>query len=230
MHNPPKSTDSLSSEIDQNYRDAGFHATQTWGRNPAIILIDFAQAYYDPASPLYGGELCKQALKHANLLADAARQFAEPLFLTKVEYDHKGINGGAFYQKIPALVCFDKGNEYQDFAADLNVHASDIVIDKQYPSAFFATSLSSTLRWMQVDTLLIAGLSTSGCVRATCVDSISNGFITIIVEDAVGDRAEKPHKANLFDMSAKYADLCRTEEAITYLKSTHEKSNIGEVL
>ena len=230
MRKPSKSADPLSSELDQNYRQAGFHAGQSWGGHPAVILIDFAQAYFDPASPLYGGELCQRALDRANLLAEAARKYAVPLIHTKVEYDYNGADGGAFYQKIPALTCFDKGNEFQDFAANLNVHADDIVITKQYPSAFFATSLSSTLRWKQVDTLLIAGLSTSGCVRATCVDSISHGFITIVVEDAVGDRAEEPHKANLFDMSAKYADLCQTEEAIAFLKCTHEKSIIGDVL
>ena len=95
----------------------------------------------------------------------------------------------------------------------------DILITKQYPSAFFGTSLDATLRWLQVDTLLLTGVTTSGCVRASCIDSISFGFVTLVVSDAVGDRAQGPHDANLYDMSAKYADLLTTEEAMTYLQS-----------
>ena len=94
------------------------------------------------------------------------------------------------------------------------------MISKQYPSAFFGTSLSASLAFLKVDTLVIAGLTTSGCVRATCIDSISSGFITVIAEDACGDRAIEPHQANLFDMSAKYADLMNNHEILDYFKST----------
>ena len=98
--------------------------------------------------------------------------------------------------------------------------SDDIIITKQYPSAFFGTSLAATLQWLKIDTLLLTGVTTSGCVRATCIDAISHGFVTLVVEDAVGDRAEDPHRANLFDMSAKYADLISTNAAIDYLNST----------
>ena len=94
----------------------------------------------------------------------------------------------------------------------------EIVISKQYPSAFFGTSLASTLQDMSIDTLIITGVTTSGCIRATCVDTMSHGFIPIVVEDACGDRHEEPHAANLFDMNAKYADVVNEAEAIDYLK------------
>ena len=111
------------------------------------------------------------------------------------------------------------GRDTQRLADGLAMDASDLLISKQYPSAFFGTSLAATLRWLKVDTLLLSGVTTSGCVRATCIDSISHGFVTVVVEDAVGDRARAPHEANLYDMSAKYADLCSTDEAIRYCRS-----------
>ena len=94
---------------------------------------------------------------------------------------------------------------------------SKLVISKQYPSAFFGTSLASTLTSMGIDTLIHTGLSTSGCVRATCVDCCSYGFIPIIVRDAVGDRHSAPHEANLFDMDAKYGDVVSEAEVVAYL-------------
>jgi maleamate amidohydrolase len=93
----------------------------------------------------------------------------------------------------------------------------ELVVSKQYPSAFFGTSLASTLTANGIDTVILTGLTTSGCVRATCVDTMSHGFIPIVVSDACGDRAEAPHKANLYDMSAKYADVVGENVAIDYI-------------
>ena len=95
---------------------------------------------------------------------------------------------------------------------------SELVVSKQYPSAFFGTSLASTLTSQGIDTLIITGITTSGCVRASCIDSCSYGYRTIVVADAVGDRHDKPHEANLFDMNAKYADVVSEKNAIQYLK------------
>ncbi len=206
----------MSESLDQNYARAGYHAKQSRGSRPALILIDFAKAYFDPAAPLFGGEGCQTALDNAARLAPAARKAGIPVIFTEVKYQPGGRDGGAFYAKVPALSCFDAGAETQQLAPPLTVEADDIVITKQYPSAFFGTSLAATLQWLKVDTLLLTGVTTSGCVRASCIDSISHGFVTLVVEDAVGDRAEGPHQANLFDMSAKYADLLTTDDAIAY--------------
>ena len=143
-----------------------------------------------------------------------------PVVFTEVVYQPGGADGGAFYAKVPALACFERGRDTQRLAHGLEVGPDDLMVSKQYPSAFFGTSLAATLTHMKIDTLLLAGVTTSGCVRATCVDSVSSGFVTLVVSDAVGDRAEGPHEANLYDMSAKYADLATTDEAIRYLQST----------
>lgn len=208
--------------LSANYARAGYHAKQTWGTRPAVIMIDFAKAYFEPSSPLFGGEGCASALKHGIRLAEAARRAGIPVIFTEVKYQPGGADGGAFYAKVPALACFDAGAPTQELADGLTAGPGDTLVTKQYPSAFFGTSLAAMLRWQKIDTLLLAGVTTSGCVRATCIDSISHGFVTIVVSDAVGDRADGPHEANLFDMSAKYADLVTTDEAIATFSAIHQ--------
>jgi len=210
----------MAESLETNYARAGYHARQRRGRRPALLLIDFARAYFDPEAPLYGGAGCAAALAAALPLRDAARAAGVPVVLTQVKYAPGGADGGAFFAKVPALSCFEEGRPTAEFAPGLAPGDGDIVITKRYPSAFFGTDLASTLRWLEIDTLLLGGLTTSGCVRASCIDSISHGFITLVVEDAVGDRAEEPHRANLHDMSAKYADLVTSAEAVDYLAAT----------
>jgi maleamate amidohydrolase len=214
----------VTENLNDNYARAKYHSAQQWGQRPALLLIDFAQAYFDPDYPLYGGEGCQIALNNAARLAPAAREAGIPVIFTEVKYTPGGADGGAFYSKVPALSCFDAGTDSQRLADGLSMEADDILISKQYPSAFFGTSLDATLRWLQVDTLLLTGVTTSGCVRASCIDSISYGFVTLVVSDAVGDRAQEPHDANLYDMSAKYADLLTTDEAISYLHTCRGKA------
>jgi maleamate amidohydrolase len=111
------------------------------------------------------------------------------------------------------------GNPLGGWPDGLDPAADELVISKQYPSAFFGTSLASTLTARGVDTVLLTGLTTSGCVRATCVDALSHGFVPLVIEDACGDRHEAPHIANLFDMQAKYAEVLDADAAIDYLHS-----------
>ncbi len=206
--------------LDQNYARAGYHKRQQWGDRPALILIDFARAYFEPESPLYGAEGCASALESARRLLEVARQQGTPVVFTEVKYRTGGIDGGIFFRKAPPLSCFEVGNPLQGFAEGLDVRDGEILITKQYPSAFFATSLAATLTAMGVDTAVLTGVTTSGCVRASCVDAMSHGFITLVVEDAVGDRDARPHEANLFDMSAKYADVISEAEAAAYFEKT----------
>lgn len=207
----------MSESVEENYQKAGYHAKQQFGSNPALLLVDFAQAYFDPDAPLFGGDGCVAARDHAIRLAEAARKASVPVIFTEVKYQPGGGDGGAFYAKVPALSCFEAGRDTQRLVDGLSVEPGDLMITKQYPSAFFGTSLAATLMFNKVDTLIIGGLTTSGCVRATCIDSISSGFVTLIAHEACGDRAAGPHEANLFDMSAKYADLIGTEAAIDYM-------------
>ncbi len=126
---------------------------------------------------------------------------------TRVEYRPDGLDGGVFFRKIPALKAFCTGNPLADFPPALVPSADEPVITKQYASAFFGTSLASLLRAQGIDCVLLAGMSTSGCVRASTVDAIQHGFIPVVVSDACGDRHPAPHEANLFDLQAKYADV-----------------------
>jgi len=207
-----------SENLDANYARAGYHASQTWGRRPALILIDFAEAYYDPAAPLFGGDGCKSALESALRLREIAHECGLPVVLTEVKYRKGGADGGVFFRKAPPLTCFVEGETTQAFAKGLTPRDDEYVVTKQYPSSFFGTSLGASLTSAGVDTLILTGVTTSGCVRATCVDSMSHGFITLVAREGVGDRAEGPHEANLYDMNAKYADIVGEEQLVGYFR------------
>jgi maleamate amidohydrolase len=114
---------------------------------------------------------------------------------------------------------FLKGSPTAAFGPGLIPCADELVVSKQYPSAFFATSLASTLTAAGIDSVILTGLTTSGCVRASCVDAMSHGFRTAVVAEACGDRHPDPHEANLFDMNAKYADVVSEDEAAQFLRS-----------
>ena len=212
----------MTEGLDQNYARAGYHARQAWGRRPALLLVDFARAYFEPDSPLYGGEGCVIARDNAARLLAVARETGTPVVFTEVRYQPGGIDGGAFFRKTPPLKVFEHGNPLGDVVEGLERLPTEPMVTKQYPSAFFGTSLAAMLTALGVDTVLLTGLSTSGCVRASCVDAMSHGFVTLVVEDAVGDRAEEPHRANLYDMSAKYADLVSTDAAADYLRNPQQ--------
>ena len=193
-----------------------------YGAKPALIMIDFVQAYFDPKCALYAG--VESALASALRMQRAARRNGAPVIYTNVVFDSRGANGGRFFQKSMTLHNFIAGSPMGAWPAALEVAEDELVISKQYPSAFFGTSLASTLAAWGVDTLIHTGLSTSGCVRATCVDCCSHGFIPIIVKEAVGDRHPAPHEANLFDMDAKYGDVVSEAEAIAYLDRIGSKA------
>jgi len=146
-------------------------------------------------------------------------EFGLPLIFTRVEYARGGADGGLFYQKVGALSLFQEGEPLGDFDDRLRPKSNDIVITKQYPSAFFGTSLVSTLNTLRIDTCLFAGFSTSGCVRASALDALQNGFRPIIIPEACGDRDPDVQKTNLFDLQQKYADLKDLAAVRDYFKS-----------
>lgn len=209
----------MSESLQANYARGGFGQTLQPGRQPALLVIDFVRAYLVPGSPLYAG--VEEAQRHARTLLEAARAARIPVIHTCVSYQRGGRDGGVFFRKVPALRCFEAGlhPELAAFAEGLEPVAGETVITKQYASAFFATSLASTLTAIGCDTVLIAGLSTSGCVRASAVDCCQHGFIPVVVREAVGDRAPGPHEANLFDLQAKYAEVASLADTLQYLRS-----------
>jgi maleamate amidohydrolase len=191
-------------DLTGNYAGA-FDGSLPFGNRPALIVIDMVEAYLQPGSPLYAG--IEDAAASAARLVAAARSAGLPVIFTNVEYAPGGADGGVFYRKVPALAVFQKGSPLGAFPAMLSPEQGDLVITKRYASAFFATHLAATLTSLGVDTLIITGVSTSGCVRATALDACQSGFLPFVVRDACGDRHAAPHEANLFDLQAKYAEV-----------------------
>jgi nicotinamidase-related amidase len=180
-------------------------------------MVDLVRAYFDPGSPL-----ClptDDVLGPAARVLSAARGSAVPVLHTRVAYDSGGADGGVFLRKLPALEGFAGGGPLAEIMEAVAPVDGEPVVVKQYASAFFGTSLASTLTSLSVDTLVVAGVSTSGCVRATAVDALQHGLVPVVVRDAVADRASGPHEANLYDLQAKYAQVVSEDEALTYLGS-----------
>lgn len=203
-------------DLATNYRRA--YANRIgFGARPALIMIDFVEAYFDKDCDLYAG--VEPALASALRVREAARARNVPVIYTNVVYHPHALNGGRFYQKAKPLRNFLSGSPMGAWPQGLTPGEDELVVSKQYPSAFFGTSLAPTLTTWGIDTLILTGLTTSGCVRATCVDTCSHGFIPIVVHEACGDRHPAPHEANLFDMDAKYADVVSEDEALSYLQN-----------
>lgn len=188
-----------------------------FGRKPALILVDFVEAYFDRNCELYAG--VEDALASAIELVEAARKAGILIIYTNVSFHPSMIDGGRFAQKVAPLRNFVAGHPMGAWPKGLAPRDHELVISKQYASSFFGTSLASTLTANGNDSLVITGLSTSGCVRATCVDACQHGFIPIVVEEAVGDRHDHVHQANLFDMNSKYGDVVSLAEAKAHLAS-----------
>lgn len=200
------------SDLDADYATAGFGGRLAFGDRPALLVVDVCNAYLDPQSPLYAG--VEDALASNIRLVDAARAANIPVVFTRVLYTANGADGGLFYRKVPALKAYLPGNPLGDFPAGFGPQGDEILVTKQYASAFFGTSLAATLNAMRIDTLAITGFSTSGCVRATALDALQHGFIPYVVRDACGDRAPEPHDASLFDLQAKYAEVVSEAEML----------------
>lgn len=201
-------------ELGANYARA-YGTRVGFGQRPALILVDFCQGYFDPDCDLYAG--VDDALASALRVRAAARAAGVPVILTNVVYHPTAIDGGRFFEKAAPLRYFLQGSPMGAWPAGLVPQADELIISKQYPSAFFGTSLASTLTARGIDSVLLTGLTTSGCVRATCVDAMSHGFRTTVIAEACGDRHPGPHEANLFDMNAKYADVVSEADATGFL-------------
>jgi maleamate amidohydrolase len=202
-------------DLGNDYQAAGFGGALKPGSRPVLLLIDFARAYYDPECQLYAG--VEAARASAARLRDAARAADVPVIFTRVEYSADGHEGGVFYKKVAALKAFCTGSPLGDFTPELSPLPGDEIITKHYPSAFFGTALAENLHARGIDTVLITGLSTSGCVRASAVDCLCHGFVPLVVTDAVGDRDARVHAANLFDLGAKTAELVSEAQAADYM-------------
>lgn len=210
-------TERSSSLVD---RYAGtFDGHLRFGKRPALLVIDVVAAYLDPASPLYDAAFVV-ALAAIKRLVGVARGAAIPVIFTNVIYQPGGRDGGLFYEKVPALKAFERGAPGGAFPPSLPPLPYETIVSKQYASAFFGTSLAATLTSSGIDTVILMGFSTSGCVRASALDALQHGFIPFVVEDACADRAIEPHLSSLFDLQAKYAEVV-SESALMSLLNEH---------
>jgi hydroxymethylglutaryl-CoA lyase len=198
------------------YGARGFAGRVGFGERPAILVIDLIQAFTEAGSPL-AADLSSQIAATLELLG-VAREADVPIVFTTVEYDPSLKDAGLFTRKVGGLKWLVTGSPWVELHPALNRKEGELIVRKKYASAFFGTDLASYLATQRVDTVIVAGCTTSGCVRATVVDALQYGLHAIIPREAVGDRAQSPHEANLFDIDMKYGDVVGLHEVLDYLR------------
>ena len=206
----------MADNADKNYAGV-WDSRLGFGEKAAIIVIDLLQGYTTEGSPLYAPGVVA-CVKEMPEFLDLAREKGVPIIHTRVLYTTPNYeDGGVWIKKAPVLRDLVAGNPYAEFCEGVVPQEGEPVIVKQYASAFFGTSLVATLNGLGVDTLIITGCTTSGCIRATAVDAVQHGFRPICPRELIGDRHEGPHEANLFDINAKYGDVITKAEVMEYL-------------
>lgn len=198
------------------FKEKGLGGRIGFGSRPALLVVDMIRGFTDARSPL-AGDLDEQ-LKAAQELLGRARGAGVPIIFSTVAYDTDLQEAGKWIQKIPSNSWLVEGSEWVELDDRLERQNNEMLLVKKYASCFFGTDLAARLVSKGIDTLILVGCTTSGCIRATAVDSCSYGFHTIVVEEGVGDRAELPHLASLFDIDNKYGDVVGLAEANTYLE------------
>jgi maleamate amidohydrolase len=195
---------------------AAFSGRVGWGTAPAVLVVDLVRAYTDEGGPFLLPEPGPAVAATARLV-DAAREHGRPVLWTVVRYTAGLADGGLFVRKVPALAAFAEDAEGGWGELVLSPAPAEPVIVKQYASAFFGTSLAATLHTAGIDTVVVAGVSTSGCIRATATDALNHGLRPQVVRDACADRTAELHEQNLRDLDAKYADVVGLPEALNHL-------------
>jgi nicotinamidase-related amidase len=203
------------------YAKAGLGQAVTLGEHPAVLVVDFSCGFTDPACPL-GSDLTAQVEATRRLL-DAAREKGLPVVFTTIAFEPSLKDGGLWMQKVPALGVLQLGGAWAEIDPRLDPREDETVIVKKGASGFFGTNLASVLVSQGVDSVILCGATTSGCIRATAIDLLQYGWPTIVPRECVGDRAQAPHDANLFDIQAKYADVVSLEDALGYLETVPGK-------
>jgi nicotinamidase-related amidase len=201
--------------IKKIYEKPGFNGVMGFGRRPAILVVDFSVGFTDEKEP-FGGNFDRE-IGYTNQALEIARAKGIPVIFTTIAYNTID-EAGLWYRKTRMLTNLMMGTKAVEINAQLNVQPHETVMVKHYASAFAGTSLNALLASKGIDTVIIAGCTTSGCIRATAVDAMQNGFRPIVIKEAVGDRAQEPHEANLFDINSKYGDVLSITEVLDYLR------------
>jgi maleamate amidohydrolase len=187
------------------YRQQNFGNRIGFGRKAALLVVDFTVGFNDPA--LFGGGNIDPAVKRTVGLLEFFRGARLPVAYTRVVYADDGSDAGVFAVKAPRLKMLTETHPAGQIVPELVPRTGELIVRKTQASGFFGTGLAPWLVQHGVDTVVVTGCTTSGCVRATVVDAVSHNFRPIVALDCVGDRAMGPHEANLFDMAQKYADV-----------------------
>lgn len=198
------------------YEAAGFTGAFELGTRPALVVVDFCRGFTDPQAPL--GSDMSEAVSRTRGLLDVARAHDVLCVFTSIAYDEGARASTTWLRKVPSLGLLTHGSPWVEIDPRLGMLPAEPLILKPGASAFFGTPLGSMLVAERIDTVLVAGATTSGCVRATVVDSVQLGYGTFVVTDCVADRAAGPHEANLSDMAVKYADPLTSEEVVGYFE------------
>ncbi len=211
-------------ETQQLYQVRGFGRRIGVGQKPAVLVVDVINAFTDPTSSL-GSDL-DTTVSAIQRLLEVARSKSVPIVFTTVGYDESEWQPAhIFITKVPALKILKIGTSAVEIDPRLERRTTEPVLLKQFASAFFGTSLASLLTAQSCDTIIVTGCTTSGCVRASVVDALQYGFRPIIPLEAVGDRSLEAHKANLFDIEAKYGDVVALNEVLDYLRALPAKAS-----
>jgi len=201
---------------DDVYRRQQFGQRTGLGKSPALLVVDFVNGFADPE--IFGGGNIPEAVAGTVPLLAFARGQGMPVVFTRIVYAADGSDASLWCQKVPRLRDLTEDAPASQIVSALRPQRGELVIRKTQASAFFGTHLAACLVAYGVDSLIVTGCTTSGCVRATVVDAMSFNYRTVVVTDCVGDRALDPHRANLFDMGQKYSDLMRASEVISILE------------
>lgn len=202
---------------DEVYERAGFGAPVRRGSRPGIVVVDLSRGFTEPEFP--AGSDLSDVVASTSALLEAGRSRGVPIVFTTIAYTPAEADGDSvtWLHKATGMRGMREGTEAVAIDPRLKMREEDVLITKKGASAFFGTSLAATLTGFHCDTLLICGATTSGCVRASVVDAVQSGFSVLVPRECVGDRAQAPHDANLFDIQAKYGDVITLDDAVGYL-------------
>lgn len=199
------------------YGRAGFGRRVERGARPAVVVVDLTNGFTDASQPT-GADL-DEVVGHTRALLDCARDVAVPVVFTTIAFDPARLASYAWLRKATGMAALVQGSPLVAVDDRLGQRADEALVTKHGASAFFGTDLAAILTARGVDTVVITGATTSGCVRATAVDAVQSGFTVLVPRECVGDRASGPHEANLFDIDEKYGDVISADDAIEYLRS-----------
>jgi len=212
-------------EAREVYAKARLGESVTLGSQPAVLVVDFSCGFTDPECTL--GSDMTEAVEATRRVLDAARAKGLPVVFTTIGYEPSLMDGGLWLQKVPSLGDLQIGGRWVEIDPRLEPRDDETIVLKKGASAFFGTNLPSILISQGVDSVVLCGATTSGCVRATAIDLLQYGYPTIVPRECVADRAQAPHEANLFDINAKYADVVSVDDALEYLESVPGKLGAG---